>query len=161
MKVEARKEHLWLQRLVGAWEASVGDGAQEGGEKPFGTEQVRGLGDVWVVAEGSMQGPGGQPAYSIMTLGFDPARGRFVGTWVGSMMTHLWVYDGSLDATGDTLTLDTEGPRFLPDGRIDGTARYQDIIALDPSGDRRLKARMQGEDGTWQEIMNVRYRRIE
>ena len=34
----------------------------------------------------------------IMTLGYDPQKKRFVGTLIGSMMTHLWVYDGALDA---------------------------------------------------------------
>jgi hypothetical protein len=33
---------------------------------------------------------------------------RFVGTFVGSTMTHLWVNEGVLEAAGRALTLDTE-----------------------------------------------------
>ena len=42
--------------------------------------------------------PGGGTATTMMTLGDDPQKKRFVGTWVGSMMTYLSVYDGELDA---------------------------------------------------------------
>ena len=60
--------------------------------------------------------PGGGPATTLMTLGYDPEKKRFVGTWIGSMMTHLWIYDGALDAAGKVLTLDAEGPSFAGDG---------------------------------------------
>ena len=48
-----------------------------------------------------------------MTLGYDPVQKRFVGTFIGSMMTHMWIYNGTLDAAGKVLTLDTEGPGLL------------------------------------------------
>ena len=44
------------------------------------------------------------------------------------MMTHLWVYDGALDAAGKVLTLDAEGPSFTGDGT---TAKYQDVIEIE------------------------------
>jgi hypothetical protein len=60
-----------------------------------------------------------------MTLGYDPQTQRFVGSFVASMMTHLWPYNGTLNAEGTVLTLDAEGPSFAGDG---ATAKYQDII---------------------------------
>jgi hypothetical protein len=53
--------------------------------------------------------PGGA-ATTMMTLGYDPHRKRYVGTWIGSMMTHLWVYGCELDASERVLTLNAEGP---------------------------------------------------
>ena len=50
----------------------------------------------------------------MMSLGFDPQKGRFVGTFIGSMMTHLWIYDGALDASGQALILDAEGRTARP-----------------------------------------------
>ena len=32
------------------------------------------------------------------TLGYDPAKKKYVGTFIASVMTHLWIYSGSLDA---------------------------------------------------------------
>jgi hypothetical protein len=150
-------EHRWLQRLVGTWRTE-GACAAPPGEAPTqltGTEQVRSLGGLWVLAEGEGEMPGGGVARSLMTLGFDPAQGAFLGTFVASMMTHLWIYRGTL--AGDTLTLDCEGPDFGTPGRM---ARYQDIIALQGDDARTLTSRMQAADGSWQEVMSARYRRI-
>lgn len=156
---EPTTEHRWLQRLLGRWhmEGECPAGPDQAAVRMEATERVRGLGDLWVVAEGEGRTPDGRPALSQMTLGHDPAQCCFVGTFVASMMTHLWVYRGTLDAAGTTLTLDTEGPDFSAEGR---TARYQDIIALSGAGERTLASRMLGPDGVWREVMSARYRRI-
>jgi len=82
--------------------------------------------------------PGGIAATTLMTLGYDPAKGRFVGTWIGSMMTHLWVYDGELDPAGRVLTLNSEGPSMTGDGSF---AKYQDIVEFMSDDHRVLTAR--------------------
>lgn len=157
MKTEPQKEHALLQTLIGDWtyEAQCTMGPGQPSQTSRGTESVRSLGGLWVVGEGQGEMPdGGGPATMIITLGYDPNRKRFVGTWVGSMMAHLWVYDGSLDSSGRVLTLDAEGPSGA-DGKM---AKFQDIIEF--QGDRRvLRSRMQGEDGTWSDIMTAHYRR--
>src|SRR5262245_29557800 len=99
MKVEPQKEHRWLERLVGEWtyEGEAIMGPDQPPMKHTGTQSVRSIGGVWIQAEGKMAMPDGTPGTTLMTLGYDPARGRFVGTFIGSMMTNLWVYDGGLD----------------------------------------------------------------
>jgi hypothetical protein len=160
MKVEPRKEHEWLQRLVGDWsyeaEASMGPGQPP--SKAAGSERVRSVGGVWIVAEGEGEMPGGVPATTLMTLGYDPWRERFVGTWIGSMMAHLWIYDGSLDAAGKVLTLDAEGPSMAGDGTL---AKYQDVVELVGDDHRVLRSRVLGDDGGWREFMAAHYRRKE
>jgi hypothetical protein len=126
-------------------------------EKFRGTESVRSIGEFWVVCEGKGEMPGGGTATTVMTLGFDPARKKFVGTFIGSMMTHMWVYEGTLDGSGKVLTLDTQGPRF--DDKP-GMAKYQDTIEL-PDDDRRvLWSQSQGDDGKWTRFMTANYRRV-
>lgn len=93
---------------------------------------------------------------TLMTLGYDPQRQRYVGTWIGSLVPHLWVYDGALDATGTALTLDTEGPAMAGEGQ---TVRCQDVITLEPDGQRALTTRILGDDGERRWAMTVRYRR--
>ena len=73
-----------------------------------------------------------------MTLGYDPAKKAFVGTFIGSMMTHLWVYDGELDAAGKVLTLDAEGPSFAA---TDKMAKYKDAIEIKSDDHRVLTSR--------------------
>jgi hypothetical protein len=154
---QPQEEHRWLERLVGTW-AVEGECPGPDGETMTmtGTETVRSLGGLWILCEGTGGMPDGGPATTVMTLGYDPERGRYVGTFVGSMMTHLWHYEGTLDGAKKTLTLDTEGPNMHRPGT---TCRYQDIVALDGNDRRTLTSRMRGEDGSWTEIMTARYRR--
>jgi hypothetical protein len=89
----------------------------------------------------------------VITLGFDPKRNRYVGTWIGSMMNHLWVYDGELDANKRVLTLNAEGPSFSGDGTM---AKYQDIIEfvgpITASCARRCRARTASGRSSWKRI---------
>lgn len=155
MMAEPRKEHLWLQKLVGEWtyesEATMEPGKPP--EKSTGTECVRSLGGLWVLCEGRGEMPGGEMATTLMTLGFDPQKMRFVGTWAGPMMTYLWVYDGELERV---LTLNAEGPSMANDGTI---ANYQDVIELVSDDHRMMRSRIRGDDGQWQEFMTAHYRR--
>jgi len=153
-KVEPRDEHRWLRRLVGEWTSEMSMDPQAG--NPRGTETVRMLGDLWVLCEGTGEMPGGGTANMMMTLGYDPARQRFVGTWIGSMMTHLWVYEGTLDATRRILTLESEGPSMSGDGK---TARYRDVIEMKSDDYRTLTSHTPGADGKWQTFMTAHYRR--
>ena len=157
-KPEPRAEHRWLQRLVGEW-AWEGESPTGPGQPPStfaGTESVRSVGGLWVVGDGRCPAPGGGEGSTVLTLGFDPVKGRFVGTFVASMMTHLWVYDGSLDAAGRVLTLDCEGPDFSDPSK---TARYRDVIELESDDHRILTSQALGEDGQWHVFMTAHYRR--
>ena len=158
MHVEPQKEHAWLQQLVGEWtyehEAQMGPGQPP--MKATGTETVRSLGGLWILAEGQGTMPDGGPATMVITLGYDPRKGRFVGTFVGSMMTNLWVYDGGLDASERVLTLEADGPTFTDPS---ATAKYRDIIEIVSDDHRMLRSSVLGDDGEWHEFMIAHYRR--
>lgn len=158
MKVEPQKEHLWLQQLVGDWvmEAEMDMGPDSPAAKSSGTETVRSLDDVWFLAEGQGDTPGGGVGKMLMTLGYDPQRERFIGTWIGSMMTHMWVYDGQLDASERVLTLDTEGPDMAVEGK---TARYRDVIEIRGDDHRVMTSSVQDDEGNWKQFMEAHYRR--
>lgn len=160
MFAKPQKEHQWLEQLVGDWTASsdCSMGPDQPAVKNEWTETTRSLHGLWVVSEGRGEMPDGSgPTTSILSIGYDPAKGQYVGTFIASMMTHLWVYDGgSVDAEGRTLTLHAEGPSFADPAR---TARYQDIIEMKSPDHRVMTSRMLGEDGEWRQIMTAEYRR--
>jgi Protein of unknown function (DUF1579) len=155
---EPQKEHLWLEKLVGEWsfetECIMGPGQPP--STHAGTEAVRSMGGVWFLCEGRGDMPGGGTATTLMTLGYDQAKKRYVGTFIGSMMTNLWLYEGQLDASGKILTLDTDGPSFTEPGK---TAKYQDIIEIKSDNHRVLSSQALGEDGKWHRFMTANYRR--
>ena len=155
---EPQKEHKWLQKLLGEWTSEMDAvmGPDKPPEKFKGTDSVRSIGGLWAACEGTGEMPGGGTATTIMTLGYDPAKGKYVGTFIGSMMTHMWHYVGTLDASGKVLTLDTEGPSFAGDGTM---AKYKDVIEFKSDDHRVLSSHVQGADGKWTSFMTAHYRR--
>lgn len=158
MSVKPTKEHAWLQKLIGDWTYQHDMPPVDGkpAEKLTGTETFRALGEVWVQGEARGQMPGEGDTVSLMTLGFDPAKNRFVGSWIGSMMSNLWVYDGELSADGRTLSLFSDGPAM--DGS-NTTAPYKDVITIVNENERTLTGNHQTPDGAWHQFMITHFRR--
>lgn len=151
-------QHVWLRQLVGEWSV-VSEGSMGEDQPPFRlefTEKVRALGELWVVAE-STATFGDTPFTSMMTLGFDPARGTFVGTWIDTMQTHLWSYVGELDEARRVLTLEAGGPSWEDPKRM---ALYRDVLELVDADKKVLRSSVKNEDGTWTEFMKAEYRRV-
>ncbi|GET42746.1 DUF1579 domain-containing protein [Microseira wollei] len=155
MHAQPQQEHRWLDRLVGEWiyETECSMGSDQPPSKSKGFEVVRSLGGFWIVAEGEGEMPDGGTAKTIITLGYEPKIDRYVGTFVASMMANLWVYNGSLDANKNVLTLDTEGPNFSETA----IAKYQDMIEFVSEDRRTLTSRILGEDGNWHQFMTSHY----
>ena len=151
-------EHEILQKLVGDWkvvgECKSADGTVEKNESSLVAHSVGGL---WVVSEGTMPGPDGSDFATKMTLGYDPAQKRYVGTFIASCMTKLWVYNGVYDAAAKKIILDTEGPRF--DGQP-GEMPYQDMLEFVSDDHYILSSQAQGEDGKWHAFMKADHHRV-
>lgn len=158
MQAEPQIEHEWLQKLVGEWtyEGEATMDPEMPSMKFSGTESVRSLGGLWIVAESQGAMPDGDIATMIMTLGYDPTKKHYVGTWIGSMMTHLWIYEGTLNAAGKKLTLDSVGPNMAIPGAM---AKFKDAIELKSADHRVLISSMLDENGQWREVMQSHYRR--
>lgn len=154
---EKAEQHAWLQQLVGEWtgksEATIAEGAAP--MKMEGTESVRSIGGLWILAEGSASMMG-TPMSTVMTLGYDPAKKKFVGTWVDSVQTHLWIYEGELDAAKKMLTLSTTGPSFEDPSKM---SKYRDTIEVKDADHKALTSSVQGADGAWTTFMRAEYTR--
>ncbi len=146
-----QQEHQWLSQLVGTWRieqhCTMPDGNTNQAE---GRMTCRSVGGLWLIAESTGESDEGDPWTCIMTLGFDPKQNAYVGTFLGSMMSHLWPYNGRLDASGKRLPLDSTGPRF--DGS--GMAKYRDTIEILSPDQWRFTGELQQDDGNWISIMN-------
>jgi len=158
MKTELQNEHYWLQKLVGDWtyETEVMMEPDQPPEKATGTESVRSLKGLWILAEGQGEMPGCGTATTMVTLGYDPEKQRYVGTWIGSMMTHLWLYEGELDAAERVLTLNSEGPAMNDEGKM---AKYKDAVEFKSDDHRVLTSYVLGDDGEWHKFMIANYQR--
>jgi hypothetical protein len=156
MPAQPQVEHQWLQKLVGEWtyETEAMMGPEQPPVKSTGIETVRSLGGLWVLAEGQGEMPGCGMATTLMTLGYDPRKQRYVGTWIGSMMTYLWHYDGELDTGKTVLTLNADGPVMTGEDKL---GKYQDVIEFKDDNHRVLTSHMLRDDGQWQHFMTAQY----
>ncbi len=143
----AEKEHQWLHRFVGEWstksEANMGPGQPATNFE--GSISSRMIGGFWVVNE-MKSDMAGTPMVGIQTVGFDPAKKVYVGTWIDAMGTYLWHYTGTVDAAGKILTLEAEGPNFMTEGKL---TKFQDIYEFKSSDEIAIYSKMLGDDGKW------------
>lgn len=150
------KEHEWLGQLTGEWEYDAE--MYMDGQSPVkisGKEKVRPVGGFWIISEQNSE-MFGTPFTGILTLGFDASKKRFIGTWIDSMTGNPWNYEGTLDASGKVLALDTEGQ--CP-GRPGKWSAFKEVIEIKDKDHRVFTSSMQGEDGKWTTIMRIDYRR--
>jgi Protein of unknown function (DUF1579) len=146
-----QKEHDWLKQFVGEWDSESEVVAMPGqpAMKSKGTMTSRMLGGFWVVSDikGDMMGT---PMQAISTVGYDPQSKKYTGTWVDSMMNHLWKYQGTVDSTGKILSLEAEGPHFTKPGAM---AKYRDIYEFKTKDQIAMSSQVLGDDGKWTQFM--------
>lgn len=151
------KEHDFLKQFTGEWKV-VAECAPEPGKDPVkceGTESAKMLGGFFLVSE-SESDMMGMAVKSVLTIGFDPEKKKYVGTFLCSMDGTLWNYVGSVDETGKKLTLETEGPiPFTPGKR----AKFREALELKDKDHKEFTSQMQGDDGKWTEIVKMTYTR--
>lgn len=146
-----QKEHEWLAQFVGDWD-SESEGTAGPGQPPMkckGTMTSKKLGAFWIVNDlkGDMMGTEMQ---GLQTIGYDPDKKKYVGTWVDNMMGHLWKYEGTVDASGKKLVLEADGPNMLVPGKM---AKYRDSYEFKTKDHIVATSEMQDDKGNWVQFM--------
>jgi hypothetical protein len=150
-------EHHWLEKLVGDWKVEGKAWSPAGEEETKGSETVRSVDGLWFIAEGEGDMPGGNKGTTILTLGYDTLKDKYVGTFIGSMMTFQWVYEGELDATERILVLNTMGPDFTENGVGDRLVPYQDRMEFKDDNHRVLTSHRKGDNGAWEPFVEIHF----
>jgi hypothetical protein len=142
-------EHAFLKRFTGEWTST--SEAKGAPDQPaltsHGTLRCRMLGEFWVVCDAEMSG-GGMQIKAVQTIGYDPAKKKYVGTWVDSMMNHLWTYEGTVK--GNTLTLEAEGPNCMDGGKL---TKMRDIYEFKSETEIAVSSQAQNDAGEWVTFM--------
>lgn len=160
MRKTISNEHTWLRQFLGTWQyesiSTLPDGSVL---KGTGTEVVRPLGDLWILAELHATLSGAEdPISCALMLGYDSMNEAFVGSWAGSPMSNLFIYRGALDEQQRFLCLNSTGPNVHDSST---KSVYQDVIELKSPSTRVQTSRMKQPDGSWYELMVATYTRIE
>ncbi len=135
-------EHQMLAKDVGTWDATVemfmAPGAPPAVSK--GTETVAMMGGFWQLTEFKSEMMG-QPFEGRGATGYDPAKKKYVGTWVDTMTPAYYTLEGSYDTATKSLTTIMEGPD--PSGAVAKTKAVTEW----KDADTRVFT-MYGPDGT-------------
>jgi hypothetical protein len=94
---------------------------------------------------------------SLMTIGYDAAKKKYVGTFICSAGGELWQYEGSTDPSGKKLILTTEGPNMADPQK---QAKYRESLELVDTDHKVFTSEMDAGDGKWQPIVKVTYERV-
>jgi Protein of unknown function (DUF1579) len=158
MSKTQRSDTTWLQQMLGDWtyETRTLPDPGSAGVLATGTERVWAIGETWVVAENKGLGSDGSASHSLVTLGYDAAKGRFAGVHAGTMAPVLFHFDGVLGEGGQALLLDSEGPALSDDKALD---KYRDVLRIIDTNRREQIALVLDEAGEWREFMRTRYQR--
>lgn len=143
-------QHHWLQQFVGQWTTNMKSTMPN--QPPMdcdGTLSARLLGGFWVVCDMKADMTG-TPMSGVLTIGYDPATQKYVGTWIDSMNSFMWSYSGSVDESGKTLTLEAEGPNFVTN---QGTAKYRDVYEFKSPTEMSISSKMLDDSGQWTTFM--------
>jgi hypothetical protein len=104
------KEHEAMHRDAGVWDADCTFWMTPGGEPVHskGVETIRSLGKLWLVGdfEGEM---GGAKFTGHSQTGYDPAKKKYVGTWIDTMSPFMNTMEGDYDVAKHTLTMNMTG----------------------------------------------------
>ncbi|HXK12657.1 MAG TPA: DUF1579 domain-containing protein [Vicinamibacteria bacterium] len=145
-------EHEMLKKDVGTWDATVESFMAPGAPATVskGTETVTMMGGFWQLTEFKSEMMG-QPFEGRGTTGYDPAKKKFVGTWVDTMTPSYYTVEATYDAAKRTMSTVMEGPDPSGQvGRTKATTEWKDA-------DNRVFT-MYGPDGQTV-MMRITYKR--
>ncbi len=147
-------EHELLKSEVGTWDATIEINLSPGSpiQVSRGIAQSRlGCGGFWLITDFTNETTGFE-AHGIS--GFDPAKGKYVGTWVDPMRNFLTISEGTYDPVTRTMTMwsETSGPQ----GRM---LRWRETTERKDDNTRVWRTIFKGSDGKDFEMMRAIYTR--
>lgn len=153
---EPTAEHQRLSRLAGTWDAAMEHMGEDG--KPVKSTGVSvrkmPLGGFWLMDNFQAKFMG-MDFRGMGTTGYDPAKKKYVATWVDSMTPSLMVMEGTYDKSGKVLTMTGKGPNF------DGTAlvQHRHVITTKGANKEVFEMFVAGPDGKDIPTMTITYTR--
>lgn len=149
-------QHQWLQQLSGEWNTQVT--MYMPGQPPMSSEgeaKTRSVGGFWAVSKvaGLMMGA---PFEGLQTIGFDAEKQEFVGSWVDSFSSHMWLHRGQLNNARTKLTLECKGPCPLRPGEL---VSFREVMEVKDADHLAFTSYVQDENGKWEKGMQIDYAR--
>jgi hypothetical protein len=149
-------EHSVLNQFVGEWK-STGKGMDPSGKMTdmpgFEFDRMV-LGDFWLFFVYNSQ-IAGKPFVGHGMIGYDPARKKYVGSWVDSMSPYMTTFEGTTDKTNKILTLET----FGTDPMTEKSCKGRMVFEFQDQDHRSLKSYKMDDSGESKLVFELHYTR--
>jgi hypothetical protein len=146
-------EHEILNKDVGTWDATV-EMLMPPGPPSKGTEvNTLGPGGLWLISDFKSEMMGA-PFQGHGVSGWDPAKKKYVGTWVDSMSTGVFTIEGTYDAASRSMTSMMSGP-----GEDGQPMTMKAVTQMKDDDTRVFTMHMKGPDGKEAPTMRITYKR--
>jgi hypothetical protein len=146
-------QHQLLTKSVGTWDAAMEmmDPTGAASHSKGVSEITTILGGFWVedVFKASFDG---QPFEGRGFTGYDPVKGKYVGTWMDSMSPHLMTLEGDFDKAGKVLTMSGMGMGM--DGK---PALHRMVTTHVDATKNTFEMFVTGPDGKEMKVMTITY----
>src|SRR2546425_1464959 len=153
---KATAEHAALGRAEGAWDASVEVSMGPPGSPPQTSKGVETnrlcCGGLWVISE-FKNNPGSSAFEGHGITGYEPAKKRYISTWVDSDLTTPMTSEGAYDAAGKTLTMRGS---MMSRGK---TKQWRDVEVWKDDDTRQFTMYRRGPDGKETPSLSITYTR--
>jgi hypothetical protein len=148
-------EHHKLAELVGVWDATIDYMGQDG--KPAQSKgtciRKQPMGSFWLVDKFQAEMMGMQFS-GLGTTGYDPAKKKYVGTWIDSLAPSIMVTEGGFDKTGKILTMSGMAPGF--DGK---PVMNRTVTTIKDKNTHLFQMFAPGPDGKEMTMLTMTYKR--
>jgi len=148
-------QHQKLAANAGTWDAAIEMMGPDGKMQPSKGVSVMtmGPGGFWLLDNFNAD-LGGMPFHGMGSTGFDPQKGKYVGTWIDSMSPTLMVLEGDFDAAGKVLTMSGTAPGY--DGK---PAVHRMVTTHVDAKTNRFEMFVTGSDGKEMKMLSITYTR--
>ena len=110
------EQHTELLKGVGEWKGTLTAFMPGAPSDPVeATETVEGIGPFWIQTRFECEWMS-SPYVGTGCVGYDPAKQKYVGTWIDSTSTHIALMEGEMDPKTQTLVMRWNGPD--PSGKM-------------------------------------------
>lgn len=149
-EVKPGPEHDVLKQEEGVWDVTIK--SKEGDSKGVHTAKM-GLNGLWILDHFKADF-GGMAFEGMGATSYDPAKKKYMGTWIDSMSTSPMVSEGTYDKATKTLTMVGNMP--MPDGKSVKTTM---TTVFKDADNKTFTMRTAGPDGKGIEMLNASYKR--
>jgi len=151
------KEHGYLKEGAGTWDYvmkfKMGPDAPETEVK--GVETVQMLGEFWAIFDIKTDNMMGMAWHGHGTIGYDPDKKKYVGTFIDSLSPDRMLGEGTLDAAGKVLTMMWEGK----DHETGKVGKMREVSERKDKDNGTMTMHRTGPDGKESVLFTINYTR--